>query len=570
MAESPTSKAEAFLSTQFSEALDDDAGFLTIWTPKRRAIFTKDIAVAAEAAVKFSDGRRDAYFGVGLQRTELKTGRGTAAGVSCIPGLWADIDTAAPHRKRPGLPPCEADAIELLSLTGLAPSLLVSSGYGLHAYWLFREPLLIKDGNDYTEVANLSVRWGNLIKACAASRKWSVDVVSDLARVLRVPGTSNYANQQEPRLVVVSADEPNARYNPCDFDETIEASGIDCNPEPPSKPAAVRPAPSATADAVPTEKLHALITNDTRFAASWNRARMDLTDQSPSGYEMSLACGAAQAEWSDDEILALLLAWRKNHELDAAKLGRPDYVASTIQRARNVAEASRIEAEQEQAKSDLVVAAVTAPPPGIASGGERLELLDFLSGALGVRVRRWLQYGLEPMTASYTMVLETGQLIPIGGVRNVLSQDAMRQALYVAVQHYLPKLQGNEWGAVCRVLASLATVTEDPETGELSEMSEWIDGYLDSQNYSDVPPSADGRREAVILSKPFAEEDGTAMVAGRHFKNYLIASHRMRIDDRDIARRFRLLGFEQVREEVRETGRGRTRLRYWKGRHIRD
>jgi hypothetical protein len=73
-------------------------------------------------------------------------------------------------------------------------------------------------------------------------------------------------------------------------------------------------------------------------AASWNHAREDLPDQSPSSYDLSLASMAVAAGWDDQETVDLLIACRRfNH--CPPKL-RVDYYERTLTKARSSSEAS--------------------------------------------------------------------------------------------------------------------------------------------------------------------------------------------------------------------------------------
>jgi len=66
---------------------------------------------------------------------------GRGAGRVITAGLfWADVDVAGAAHKAEALPPTEQDARSLIETAGLAPSLVVHSGFGLQPYWLFREP----------------------------------------------------------------------------------------------------------------------------------------------------------------------------------------------------------------------------------------------------------------------------------------------------------------------------------------------------------------------------------------------------------------------------------------------
>jgi len=86
----------------------------------------------------------------------------------------------------------------------------------------------------------------------------------------------------------------------------------------------------------PKLKFGLLAEIDRKFVTSWNHQRPDLTDQSPSAFDLSLAVFAAIIGWSDQEIVNLLIAHRRRHGADL-KL-RPDYYRMTIRKARIASE----------------------------------------------------------------------------------------------------------------------------------------------------------------------------------------------------------------------------------------
>ena len=75
-------------------------------------------------------------------------------------------------------------------------------------------------------------------------------------------------------------------------------------------------------DAEPSAvRLDALLTADPKFRRSWGQ---DRKDQSPTAYNLSLATMAMQAGWSDQEVVNLIICWRRKHGHDL-KLGEGYY-----------------------------------------------------------------------------------------------------------------------------------------------------------------------------------------------------------------------------------------------------
>ncbi len=121
-----------------------------------------------------------AYFAVGLRKRDLgRYRRGGAADVTSLPALYADVDD-----------PSAASLAKLHTITP-APSMIVGSGRGFHAYWLLREPT-----TDF-EQARLILR--------GLARELGGDTLS-IAQSLRLPGTVNNKRGREPtrcRLIQV-------------------------------------------------------------------------------------------------------------------------------------------------------------------------------------------------------------------------------------------------------------------------------------------------------------------------------------------------------------------------------
>ena len=188
-------------------------GWLTIWTrqDKRTQWFpVTKLEQAAEAAMRLSAGGKDVYFGVGLRREPVykeKDGRkylvrGENTDVIAIPGLWIDVDVFGEAHKKQSLPPSIDDAMSLFAVLPRNPSIIVDSGHGLHAYWLFEQPVYFDDaGRQHIE--RVISHWQRMIRDEATRRGWEIDNTADLARVLRVPGTTNYKIKDKPMPVQV-------------------------------------------------------------------------------------------------------------------------------------------------------------------------------------------------------------------------------------------------------------------------------------------------------------------------------------------------------------------------------
>jgi len=164
-------------------------GYLCLWTlPSKRthAFHVSELEKAAETALDLDASGSDVYFGVGLRKAAPTQGRGGSKDVLSIPGLWLDLDCAGPGHAASNLPTYD-EAFQLIGLLPHAPTVVVDSGGGLHLYYLGVEQLL----NPKQKLVEDFQRQFSAAGSAHAMNNWQLDHLHDLARVLRVPGTTN-------------------------------------------------------------------------------------------------------------------------------------------------------------------------------------------------------------------------------------------------------------------------------------------------------------------------------------------------------------------------------------------
>jgi putative DNA primase/helicase len=185
--------AGRFLTALFGEC--PSGLWFYLWTlPDKRSEWfeVENVAKAAEYAERTRGKLRDCYVGVALgSERGMPVQRIKAEATAGIVGLWADVDIADPAHKKPNLPPTIEDARGLVESMGVPPSIIVHSGHGLHAWWLFQEPWVFEGEEDRKSAMAASQSWNDQLRQKARPRGWDVDATHDLARVLRVPGTLN-------------------------------------------------------------------------------------------------------------------------------------------------------------------------------------------------------------------------------------------------------------------------------------------------------------------------------------------------------------------------------------------
>jgi hypothetical protein len=221
-------KPDVGMATEFLKHVfgDQRQGFLVItsFPGPRSEFFDLSTASALEHAARRGcalAASRDVYFGVGLQKDRVHSGRGTAATVSGIPGGYADVDYLHPVHAAKDLPPTAADALALIGQLDQRQSVLVQTGHGWQAYWLFNEFWSFGDVESRLEARQFSDHLQAVLRGAAAEHAWSMDNTSDLTPILRLPGTINHKDRNAPCLVTFEITGP--RYDRCELQNSVDA-----------------------------------------------------------------------------------------------------------------------------------------------------------------------------------------------------------------------------------------------------------------------------------------------------------------------------------------------------------
>ena len=291
--------------------------YVLIWTlHDKSSHWYCDVAAAAEFVVNARG--LDVYVGVGLSRADRgPTHRCVSDDVAGISGFWADLDLKSEAHSK-ALPATIADAISIIPEC-MPPTVVIATGNGAHAWWLFKEPYVFDDAEDRKDTAMLVSRWQTLLRLRASQHGWAFDRLSDLARVLRIPGTVNLKDPSNPKPVTLHS-ATDRRYNLSDFEDYLDDAAV---PDPEAEEKATREWAERFADKalvidinarIPQEMLDGWMVRDLRFKNTWLRQRHDLKDQSQSGYDMALAAFGAQAGLTEQQIVDLIVHHRSLYQ----------------------------------------------------------------------------------------------------------------------------------------------------------------------------------------------------------------------------------------------------------------
>ena len=476
--------------------------------------------------------REDVYTGVGLAPKDAlrlpSSKRLKEWKVAGIAAFWADIDVAHPvHKKREQLPPSIERALEVIAKLPFQATIIVDSGHGLQLWWALDEPWLFQDEEDRELARRACQWWRRTVREAFAGFGWTVDSTFDLARVMRLPGTWNNRDAQDRKRVEV-LENPGLRYGKQQFIELIPEdfqatpmgvrrsrgvngssftqgySGLELDPD---------AEPSFT-------RMEALLKLEPRFRATWEKHRPELSDQSPSAYDMALANHAVRANWPDQEVANLLIAFRRRHGLDL-KL-RENYYAVTIAKAHEPMELEQAGEALQEALDD--------PPEDQAE-----VLKDSLATLFGVDIIRIIKYLGDPPV--YYMETEQGN-ITIGKIDKIYSQAKFRQAVGSVTDLVVPTVSGKVWD---QRIQAILSACEDIEVGDAShpsrETRNWVEDYL-----LEKPPREDWEK-AVSTKIPFVRKGATHMFV-EDFQRWLEFTMNLQLNNHEIGRRLRQIGME--------------------------
>lgn len=307
-------------STEFLTALWGPApnGFILQWSLKSK----RSHYIQRPAGLMPARGEPDLYTGVGLAASDLGPHRRpTNESVAGIAGLWADIDVNGGPDNKTGA--CETwdDALETAQLLA-EPTIIVHSGYGLQAWWLFDEGhWRFRTRGEQKMAARAAAQWQKLLRDRGGH---GLDYTHDLARVLRLPGTTN-AKGGGSRPVEVLDEGPRHTRDEL-LDIASGAGEVESGFATTLSPIAVI-SPDRERGVIVARQL---AERSPRFARTLEHERDDLPSMSE--YDLALASMAVLAGYPDQAIADLV----SYHRLSVGdkKGERIDYIARTVARAR--------------------------------------------------------------------------------------------------------------------------------------------------------------------------------------------------------------------------------------------
>ena len=501
--------------------------YVLIWTnPDKRSRWFTDIPAAAQYVANVNGGR-DVYVGVGLSKSDHGPARRCRSEeISGICGIATDLDLKSDAHGNKPLPATIEDALSILP-PSLPPSLLISTGNGVHAWWLLKEPYVFDSDDDRNQAVSVFTRWHTMLRLRAAARGWSYDRLSDLARVLRIPGTANHKDPKRPKSVVVLS-EANHRYNLSDFEEILDHAGIpDVEAEEKARQQWAerfddKPLVINVNGRIPQGMLDEWMRQDPRFRNTWERRRHDLKDSSNSGYDMALADFGVDAGLPEQRIVDLIVHHRALH--GRSQRTRLDYFRRTIAKAMEKADpampinmppsASTSTAQATIGDSDGAKEAPRCPESPADPEMVKGLLCKQISEKLGVDIVRLVKFeGKDP---TFHMQLEQGK-IEFPSVDKLINYGPVRSAIAAKVGRIIRKIKPKEWELIAQMMLDACFVEECTEEEDFEGAARAH--VLDYLQETDFIPSIEGQRVQEQRRPMIA--DGCILVCSSDFQGYL-------------------------------------------------
>jgi len=470
---------------------------ILIWTGQdKRSRWFQDIGRVAEYIESDACRGKCVFVGIGSSKTgNGPTRRCSSAEITSLCAVWSDLDLKGEAHQGKALPGNVDDALSVLP-KDMPPSITVSTGNGVHAWWIFKEPLVFDTEESRKDAMRVLSRWHTLVRFRCAARGWAYDRLSDLARVARVPGTLNMKDPANPKpVVVISTSE--RRYELSEFDEYADDAGI---PDDDARELRARewaerfknkPIAINNAARIPNELLAAWMDPSnsdeqtaTRFRHTWNRERHDLKDPSQSGYDLALADFGVMAGLNEQQIVDLICHHRAKH--GKKQRNNEDYFYRTLGKATGRNPAAPAPA-MEAATPEKPIPAATAPAAPIpqaataagaqapaatadASAGAKemspedlkASLCDKISQAIGIPISITRLIRITGKDPSYRMELANEQKIEFTTVSKFRNQEAVRDALAAQTKWIMPPIKAAIWRELAQDMQNALFDEEGP------------------------------------------------------------------------------------------------------------
>jgi hypothetical protein len=540
---------------------------ILIWDNLRTSHWCASQQEAVDAALHGSSKGREMYFGLGLapyhkngnKRSVNK--RAEIDEIVTIPGVWADIDVVAgAHDSKKRYPETMEQVYNLLKLLPLYPTMVVETGGGVHAYWLFDKMFKCEEENMHFEAQNMVFRWQSLIrKIFHEYGGYTIDSTADLARILRVPGTLNHKYQPAREVSITKYDAPLIRYQASKINSILDYHHI-------SESKKKKPNGTGTLaklnlpnsmEEMTTERRDAIFEADPRIRNAWSmpaktlRADGTQPDNSMSAWDMTIANYAVKLGLTDEEIFLLLLRFRTDHGEDVKHRG---YYQTTISKAHQ----NLVSASAHDYIDNVVVNVTTAE--GDPDEFSDKDILRNLTETL--QLSKFPIQGIYCLKAEpyiYTVrCLNLPKDITIGDISCLTSEQKFRLQIAEATR-ILPPKQGKKWEGLAQAMLHIAQDVEmGKEATEAGMHTVLLREYIAEKRIGEY------NYASIRSRKPFTKEDGFVYFMSSEYKMWAKHQKDVIFTERKLYIGLRSAGAEPYELNWQFDGNGKGRKSYWR------
>ena len=499
---------EIFLNTLYPQDIPENLLLLTWKKADKKSYWHKSI----NEILELEPTKEDIYIGCGLRKEALGLySRGRKEAVYSIPGLWGDFDYSLPGTKEKNYPHSQTEALNIIHSLPVEPTIVLSSGNGLQAWWLWENAWTWENQQTGLEAQSVCTAWHELAANVAKDAGgFAIDNVSDLPRIMRLPGTYNMKDPGNPKLVKILESGGPRMKDYADFCKLTALNPVEVEAD--GEPKIEYGMPEGEP---PASQVTNLWENDEKARLAWLGEEVSwLDDKSESARDMSIAVRAAQNGMMGEDIGKLLLAGRKHRNAD---LKHHAYYSSTIKNAL---------------KSKSVPKHFTKIDEDLGLDASKVTVEERLAAVSK-------QLGIDPAVSKITKtdadpaiyrIYWRGKQHELGGSSHILEQNRFRRAMAdlagIVVQRHKPA----EWDRVAQAILNSVTMLKVGHEGHvLSRLRNYIDAYIEEMYRENVD-----WKDAALEFLPFVEDNKMHISLVQHngLSNYIYGSYQERFESR--------------------------------------
>lgn len=387
------------------------------------------------------------------------------------------------------------------------PTIVVESGGEwapgkpkLHAYWRYSEPA---EGKALHDSKSLRVAMLTLVGGDPTNGPDS--------HPIRWPGS--WHRKGEPRMCRIVEHNPDAEIDLGDMlDAVIAACKAEGKSPRKTQPngGGGRPIDPGTVDTV---RFAALMDISDNFARAWKERfyKEDGTTPDHSKCDWHLGMEAAAAGWSDEEVAALIQAFRS--KVGEGEKATPRYLGHTIQKIRDGIKGGERRYDPDIAKAEEA-----------AESDDGEATLAALSNRLGVKIDSFVVVGKEDEPATgYILKLANGAAINITSPYDLLAQRVVRAKVLGASGYVMRAVKQHEWDTVVSLMLSAATRQDPADSNPVTQVIAAVSEYLEKQGARLCDWEDDGADAIFAGNRPIVK-DGVTYLTIKHFHQWALGS----------------------------------------------